>query len=99
MPLCGGVSPLQRLFAMLYVAMHAPEVVWLLMGAHVANADAALLVHDNGVVSFLLASLCGVVGVVFYVTHIPERWWPGRFDFGVHSHVIWHLWTGACANM
>jgi len=32
-----------------------------------------------------------IVGVVIYLTHIPERFFPGRFDFFLHSHQIWHV--------
>jgi adiponectin receptor len=32
-----------------------------------------------------------VVGAVVYVSHIPERWCPGAFDYVGGSHNIWHL--------
>jgi adiponectin receptor len=31
------------------------------------------------------------LGLVFYLTHWPERWWPGRFDMLGKSHQLWHL--------
>jgi adiponectin receptor len=31
------------------------------------------------------------VGFVFYYTMIPERWYPGRFDYFGNSHQMWHL--------
>jgi hypothetical protein len=31
------------------------------------------------------------VGFVFYFFHIPEKWFPGRFDYWFHSHQIWHI--------
>ena len=37
-------------------------------------------------------SLCVyVVGAVIYATHIPERWFPGAFDYVGGSHNIWHI--------
>jgi len=36
-------------------------------------------------------------GVVFYVGQIPERFWPGKFDYTCHSHVIWHCFVIAGA--
>ncbi|KNC49610.1 progestin and adipoQ receptor family member 3 [Thecamonas trahens ATCC 50062] len=30
------------------------------------------------------------VAAVIYVTQIPERWFPGTFDYFGHSHMIWH---------
>ncbi|KAL8492056.1 hypothetical protein ACS0TY_023613 [Phlomoides rotata] len=35
------------------------------------------------------------VGVVFYVTRIPERWRPGVFDVVGHSHQIFHVFVVA----
>jgi len=32
-----------------------------------------------------------LVGACFYVSHMPERWAPGRFDYIGNSHQIWHL--------
>ncbi|XP_078443277.1 heptahelical transmembrane protein ADIPOR1-like [Wolffia australiana] len=31
------------------------------------------------------------VGTLFYVTRVPERWKPGRFDIAGHSHQIFHI--------
>ncbi|KAL7134474.1 hypothetical protein ABFS83_11G029000 [Erythranthe nasuta] len=33
------------------------------------------------------------VGAVFYVTRIPERWKPGKFDIVGHSHQIFHVFV------
>lgn len=34
---------------------------------------------------------CYVLGTVIYVTRIPERWRPGWFDLGGHSHSVFHI--------
>ncbi|KAI5298978.1 hypothetical protein KEM56_003620, partial [Ascosphaera pollenicola] len=31
------------------------------------------------------------VGAFVYASKIPERWWPGLFDYAGCSHNIWHL--------
>jgi len=30
-------------------------------------------------------------GAFLYTYHIPERFFPGRFDIFCHSHQLWHL--------
>jgi len=47
------------------------------------------------------------LGFFFYASHYPERWWPGRFDFWLHSHQLWHccvvmaviIWWYACETL
>ncbi|KAL2919928.1 inc metabolism membrane protein [Polyrhizophydium stewartii] len=34
-----------------------------------------------------------VVGAMVYVFRIPERFWPGAFDYAFHSHMNWHLFV------
>lgn len=37
-------------------------------------------------------SLCVyVLGAVVYALQIPEKWWPGMFDYVGGSHNIWHV--------
>ncbi len=31
------------------------------------------------------------IGFGFYISHAPERWFPGAFDLFLHSHQLWHL--------
>ncbi|MNE92178.1 hemolysin-III related [compost metagenome] len=35
------------------------------------------------------AAMCAI-GLLFYATKIPERFYPGRFDIVLHSHQFWH---------
>ncbi|GAA0156027.1 G-protein coupled receptor [Lithospermum erythrorhizon] len=37
------------------------------------------------------------IGDVFYVTRIPEKWRPGKFDIVGHSHQIFHMFVIAAA--
>ncbi|KAI7871216.1 hemolysin-III related-domain-containing protein [Spinellus fusiger] len=36
---------------------------------------------------------CYVLGVVVYANHLPEAFWPGKFDRLGHSHQLWHLFV------
>ena len=33
------------------------------------------------------------LGLIFYLSKIPERWYPGHFDFWCSSHQIWHMFV------
>lgn len=39
----------------------------------------------------LVMGACYLIGAAIYVTQVPERWWPGAFDFIGSSHQLWHL--------
>jgi channel protein (hemolysin III family) len=39
----------------------------------------------------LVMGACYLLGALIYVTQVPERWWPGMFDFVGHSHQLWHV--------
>ncbi|KAE9609745.1 hypothetical protein Lalb_Chr07g0179311 [Lupinus albus] len=46
----------------------------------------------NGTLAYEIAmSLSYLIGTLFYVTRIPERWKPGWFDIVGHSHQIFHV--------
>ena len=32
-----------------------------------------------------------LLGAVVYASHVPEKWWPGLFDYAGASHNLWHL--------
>ncbi|KAI9671513.1 MAG: hypothetical protein M1817_003565 [Caeruleum heppii] len=32
-----------------------------------------------------------ILGAVIYASQIPERWWPGGFDYFGGSHNLWHV--------
>merc|ERR1712113_29850 len=44
-----------------------------------------LLPYLGGILVFYLG------GVGIYVSRLPERRWPGRFDYCGQSHNLWHL--------
>lgn len=34
-----------------------------------------------------------IFGVCIYISRVPERFYPGKFDFIGHSHNIWHIFV------
>lgn len=34
-----------------------------------------------------------LIGVVIYVSHFPERYYPKKFDIWLNSHTIWHIFV------
>nr|XP_043624300.1 heptahelical transmembrane protein 1-like isoform X2 [Erigeron canadensis] len=47
----------------------------------------ATLVYESAM------ALSYLIGTLFYVTRIPERWKPGWFDLAGHSHQIFHCFV------
>lgn len=45
----------------------------------------------------LLMAVFYLVGLVFYVTKFPERYYPKKFDIWCNSHTIWHFFVLAAA--
>jgi adiponectin receptor len=51
---------------------------------------------DPSVRSMLLPGLinmfaCYGLGFFFFISRVPERFFPGKFDVWLHSHQLWHL--------
>ncbi|ORX81252.1 HlyIII-domain-containing protein [Basidiobolus meristosporus CBS 931.73] len=42
---------------------------------------------------FASMGLTYVSGALIYASRIPERWYPGRFDYWGHSHQIFHVFV------
>ncbi|KAJ2401484.1 hypothetical protein GGI23_001368 [Coemansia sp. RSA 2559] len=38
-----------------------------------------------------------ILGGIIYGARVPERWWPGRFDYWFHSHQIFHVFVVVAA--
>lgn len=39
----------------------------------------------------LVMGACYIVGAMIYLFQVPERWWPGHFDYFCSSHQLWHM--------
>ncbi|KAJ1972050.1 hypothetical protein H4R34_005539 [Dimargaris verticillata] len=46
---------------------------------------------------FLTMGAAYVAGALIYACRVPERWYPGQFDYWLHSHQIFHLFVVAAA--
>ncbi|XP_042516332.1 heptahelical transmembrane protein 3-like [Macadamia integrifolia] len=73
-------------------------ILFLTMGfSGVIPAGHALALHWGAPHIFvslayeLAMALSYATGVAFYVSRIPERWNPGKFDIAGHSHQIFHV--------
>ncbi|OQR68358.1 adiponectin receptor protein 1-like [Tropilaelaps mercedesae] len=49
------------------------------------------LVQDFFILRFACMVAAYVVGAVFYSIRVPEKYWPGRFDYAGQSHQIMHV--------
>uniref|UniRef100_A0A0D9WSI9 Heptahelical transmembrane protein ADIPOR1 n=1 Tax=Leersia perrieri TaxID=77586 RepID=A0A0D9WSI9_9ORYZ len=69
-------------------AVHAVAVNW-----HEPRRNVTLAYEGAMAASYL-------VGTAFYLTRVPERWLPGKFDLCGHSHQIFHalVIAGALAH-
>ena len=45
---------------------------------------------------YLIQLIAALTSAFLYVTHVPERIWPGKFDLFGQSHQIFHLTTFLC---
>ncbi|KAL3840751.1 hypothetical protein ACJIZ3_025342 [Penstemon smallii] len=57
--------------------------------------------HRNVTLAYeSIMALSYLIGTLFYVSRVPERWMPGWFDLAGHSHQIFHVFVvmGAMAH-
>lgn len=50
--------------------------------------------QDDNATMFLgiyLMYICYGGGVIVYLTKVPEKWYPGRYDIWFQSHQLWHV--------
>ncbi|KAL4920508.1 mPR-like GPCR protein [Aspergillus aurantiobrunneus] len=59
----------------------------------------ALLNQQMGVGYYLAEGLALIIGTIFYATHFPESWTPGKFDIWGASHQIFHLFVVLSAGI
>lgn len=84
----------QALRASLYVAM---GLFGALCAPHVYILSSSEELAGLMPVCIRLALMGGtyIVGAYIYATKIPEKWFPGKFDYWWHSHMIWHIFVVA----
>lgn len=80
--------------AFLFMSMGASGVIPAIHGA---------MVHWNEPMCPMMVSHeammagCYAIGTLIYVARVPERWRPGLFDLGGHSHSVFHIFVIAGA--
>eukprot|EP00218_Dolichomastix_sp_CCMP3274_P001990 CAMPEP_0170161018 /NCGR_PEP_ID=MMETSP0033_2-20121228/74982_1 /TAXON_ID=195969 /ORGANISM="Dolichomastix tenuilepis, Strain CCMP3274" /LENGTH=321 /DNA_ID=CAMNT_0010398607 /DNA_START=29 /DNA_END=991 /DNA_ORIENTATION=+ len=94
-----AVLPLCKRFHAVVVVSYALFVAaGLVPVAHFAHRTGIFSAHETPDPAdvALMGGICVMfafylIGVIFYVTHWPERRWPGSFDVLGHSHQWWHI--------
>lgn len=46
---------------------------------------------------YLIQFLAALSSAFLYITHVPERFWPGKFDIVGQSHQIFHITSFVCS--
>lgn len=41
--------------------------------------------------TYVVMDVVGLLGAVLNVSKVPERWYPGVFDYACNSHMLMHL--------
>jgi adiponectin receptor len=57
---------------------------------HLSYLEGAEVVWTVGKFELLMGIIYSIAAF-FYASRIPERWYPGVFDYSCSSHVIWHV--------
>ena len=81
-----------EVFLPLYAFIHWPLAylaIGLLAQPELYGGDAGARAYESARLS-ALGSALGVVGFAIKVTHVPERWFPGRCDIVGASHQLWY---------
>jgi len=82
----------QTLRAMLFIGLGLTGAAIFPHAVYVVGSSIIPIVKSLALMGFLY-----IFGACIYAAHIPERWWPGKFDIWGHSHTIWHVFViGAC---
>ena len=48
-------------------------------------------IYSTALKYLLVMACCYLVGGYTYVSRVPEKYWPGRFDYWLNSHQILHM--------
>ncbi|RMZ93586.1 membrane progestin receptor gamma [Brachionus plicatilis] len=69
-----------------------------------SSSDIEIVHHDNYFLFkkgsdffYLIQFLAALSSAFLYTTHVPERFWPGKFDIIGQSHQIFHITSFICS--
>lgn len=85
----------QGLRASLYIGMALFGVICAPHIIYIFPPDKDIWTLTPLVFRLLMMGATYIGGAIIYATKIPEKYWPGRFDYWWHSHMIWHLFVVA----
>ncbi|KAJ1926995.1 hypothetical protein IWQ60_003334 [Tieghemiomyces parasiticus] len=80
---------------MLFIAMGLSGIVPFVHALWLVGVERAW--SGFAMVWFLAMGGLYITGALIYAARVPERWFPGRFDYWFHSHQIFHLFVVAAA--
>nr|UYS55293.1 membrane progestin receptor beta [Physella acuta] len=85
----------RKLWQVIPLTTHASFSVFVLMGPRFFKCFRSPSCHmfweEPGLAFVFLASIAGIICAVFFSSHIPEKIWPGKFDFIGQGHQIFHV--------
>eukprot|EP01133_Synstelium_polycarpum_P015327 gene15327-18159_t len=84
-----SLSSYSKLRSNLFVGTAAFGIIPMVHAVQILPLDFAMLFIQRIFIMFLLFA----IGFLFYSTGFPECLFPGRFDYFIQSHTIWHLFT------
>jgi len=79
----------------LFVALGLSGILPMAHGVYLHTWEVAMLAGSIHWTVFMGSFY--LFGAFLYAQQYPEKWWPGRFDFWLHSHQIFHLCVLAAA--
>jgi adiponectin receptor len=93
-PYLSAVIP-QKAFEMMRTVLFLGIILFgLTPGGHIVALDGWEVPWERNQFIILGSCLMGIfyaIGFFFWVTKIPERFFPGRCDIWLQSHSIWHI--------
>lgn len=61
---------------------------------HVAFTQRGQALEGFALPHIAVAILLYLLALLFYLTHVPEKWWPGSFDIWVSGLPTFALFSG-----
>lgn len=74
------------LFSLLGVSTAAPFIHILFFSQYTPG-----IITNPQLSNWVIGGISYLFGAVIYIWRFPEKYWPGKFDFGGNSHNIFHI--------
>lgn len=86
----------KKLRTVMFVALGLSGVVPVLHGSYLARSS-HFVFEVLGARYVVYSGASYIIGAMIYVAHVPERWWPRKFDYIGASHQLFHIFVLAGA--